>query len=283
MQIPFRIPTPTGEEVRKFLSRQMGDPQPDGTLTPPRPAGTQASHTLTGSGGTAYQQGSTVSTPGGVDRSKEAAPASPVEEPVDFTWSELQAFQDISAFLRPNPRHLKRLVNVYRLVRTLALEKGQTAIHDNPAITTRWLAMCGQWPYTSYAMLHYLDELLEDEQHCNQVKASEVATHNPLAYLYEQVTPRLSEKRQRQLDDDIDNLERLLDGWAKNITWEQLEILRQYTINFNPAIEGELESPREDSSTQPKAQRVPAADNDLGKVDAHHCCQFRPLRISDKR
>jgi hypothetical protein len=266
VQIPFRIPEPTGEEVRTFLSRQMGDPQPKETWAPPSPAGTRASPTPTGKdGGNGHQQGSKASTSAGVDRPKEATPAGPVEEPVDFTWSELKAFQDLSAFLRPNPRHLKRLVNVYRLVRTLALVKGQTAIHDHPATTTRWLAMCGQWPYTSYAMLRHLDDLLEDKQRYDRAKASEVATDNPLAYLYKQVAPRLSEERQQLLDDDIAVLKRLLNGWAGHITWEQLEALRQYTINFNPAIEAELESPPEDSGTQPEVQGGAAASNAAGK------------------
>ena len=253
VQIPFRIPEPTGEEVRAFLSSQMGDPQA------PLPE--------TGEdGSTGYLLGSTASTPVGVGVPKEATPTGPVEEPVDFTWTELQAFQDLSAFLRPNPRHLKRLVNVYRLVRTLALEKGQSAIHDHPAITIRWLAMCGQWPYTSYAMLRYLDDLLQDKQRYDQEKDSEVATHNPLAYLYGQVVPLLSEKRQRLLDDDNSLLERLLDGWAGRLTWEQLEALRKYTINFNPAIEAEHESPPEDSVAQPEAQGVAVTNNAATKL-----------------
>ena len=263
VQIPFRIPEATGEEVRTFLSRQMGDPQPDGTPASPDPTGTPSSPDPAGKDHSIeHRQGSTGSTSVGADRSKEATPAGPVEEPVDFTWSELQAFQELSAFLRPNPRHLKRLVNVYRLVRTLALQKGQAAIYDHPAITTRWLTMCGQWPYTSYAMLRHLDDLLEDKQRYDQAKASEVATHNPLAYLYEQAGPRLSEKRQRLLDDDIALLARLLEGWAGHITWEQLEALRQYTINFNPAIEAELESPAEDSAAQPEGPRGVAAASD---------------------
>jgi hypothetical protein len=253
VQIPFRIPEPTGEEVRSFLSRQMGDPRPDGTRAPAARPGTD--------GSAGRQRGVAPASPPSADRSKEDATADPVEEPVDFTWSELQAFQDLSVFLRPNPRHLKRLVNIYRLVRTLALGKGQAAIHDHPAVTTRWLAMCGQWPYTSYAMLRCLDELLDDEQRYAEVTQSEEATHNPLAYLYREVAPLLAEKRQRLLDDDIALLERLLDGWAGRLTWEQLKALRQYTINFNPAVEAELELPTEDAAARSETLADAAANN----------------------
>jgi uncharacterized protein YjbI with pentapeptide repeats len=242
VQIPFRIPEPTGEEIRTFLSRQMGDPQPAGIWASPAPVGADRSATR--------QAGSVAGTSQGVDRSREGASPVPVEEPVDFTWRELQAFQDLTAFLRPNPRHLKRLVNVYRLIRTLALEKGQTAIHDDPAMTTRWLAMCGQWPYTSYKILRCLDELLEDEQRFAQAQQTEKGTHNPLAYLYGEVAPLLCKDRQRLLDDDIPLFERLLDGWAGHVTWEQLRALRHYTINFNPAVEAELDSPTEDAAAR---------------------------------
>ena len=48
--------------------------------------------------------------------------------------------------LRPNPRHLKRMVNVYRLVQTLAALERRRCPLQNPAAMIRWLVMWGQWP-----------------------------------------------------------------------------------------------------------------------------------------
>jgi hypothetical protein len=254
VQIPFRIPEPTDEEVRGFLSTQMGNPQPPGDpRTEPTPPQTDANGQR---GEDALSEVSTVSPTVEQDRPSES-----IDEPIDFTWIELDAFRELVPFLRPNPRHLKRLVNVYRLVRTLALAKGQTFIHDNPAITVRWLAMCAQWPYTSYALLHYFDGLLEDEKRYTQAMEDENAADNPLAYLYKQVTPSLSKDRQRRLDDEVSLFEGLLDGWFGQVTWKQLEALRQYTVNFNPAIEGELEPlPPKDTAARPETRAADTAN-----------------------
>jgi hypothetical protein len=56
-------------------------------------------------------------------------------------------------------------------------------------------------------------------------------------------------------------LERLLDGWAGHVTWEQLRVLRQYTINFNPAVEAELDSPTEDAAARLETPADAAANN----------------------
>jgi hypothetical protein len=254
VQIPFRIPEPTDEEVRGFLSTQMGNPQPPGDpQTEPSPPQMDAN------GQREEGASAGVST---VSRTVEQGrPFESIDEPIDFTWIELDAFMELAPLLRPNPRHLKRLVNVYRLVRTLALAKGQTFIHENPAITVRWLAMCAQWPYASYALLQYLDGLLEDEDRYTQAMEDDKAAANPLAYLYEHVKPRLSKDRQRRLDDEVSLFERLLDGWFGQVTWKQLEALRQYTVNFNPAIEGELEPPPpKDTAARPQTRDADAAN-----------------------
>jgi hypothetical protein len=89
----------------------------------------------------------------------------------------------------------------------------------------------------------------------------EEAADNPLAYLYEQVTPSLSKDRQRRLDDEVSLFERLLDGWFGQVTWKQLEVLRQYTVNFNPAIEGEFEPlPPKDTVARPETRAADTAN-----------------------
>ena len=63
------------------------------------------------------------------------------------------SIRELSPYLRPNPRHLKRLINVYRLVRALALSRGDEELLANPAALLRWLVMWSQWPATSQTML----------------------------------------------------------------------------------------------------------------------------------
>ena len=89
--------------------------------------------------------------------------------PVAFTWTEYRAFETLTPFLRHNPRRLKRLVNVYRLVRTLAAREGSTQVSGNPLATIRWLALADQWPYAASAMLRRFERLL-DEWEANLVE-----------------------------------------------------------------------------------------------------------------
>lgn len=158
---------------------------------------------------------------------------------VAFTYDELQAFQSLTRFLRPNPRHLKRLVNIYRLVRSLAEYKKEQIILSNPVATIRWLVMCGQWPYTFHAMLWYFDEMLEAQEEGQLI---DFPSSDPLIYLLEAVRSQLSKEKQGKLDDDPDLLRILIKRQEGSLSWEQLKLIRQYTVNFNPAVEAELKS-----------------------------------------
>ena len=65
---------------------------------------------------------------------------------------------------------------------------------------------------------------------------------DPLLYLLNQVDPRLSRDKQDELDDDPESLRKLLELKGERLTWEELRRIRQYTVNFNPAVEGEMGS-----------------------------------------
>jgi hypothetical protein len=175
-----------------------------------------------------------------------------VEPPVDFTYLELQAFDELIPLLRPNPRHIKRMVNVYRLVRNLADYRNEAAIRDDPASTVRWLVMCGQWPYTSFKMLQRLDQLIEDEKAlAATVQLARESDKTPLRCLYDEVTLILSHNKQEVLDDDINLLLQLLDQNEERPGWDLLQLLRQYTINFNPAVEAEIVPATDEVAAQP--------------------------------
>jgi uncharacterized protein YjbI with pentapeptide repeats/Cdc6-like AAA superfamily ATPase len=245
VQIPFHIPQPGEEEIRNFISKQMGDPKPSSEEVVPEDS----------SGEQQLQRGRSLnsqeSKPGKGTDGESLPPPPPPPEPVAFTHDELKAFEDVASFLRPNPRHLKRLVNVYRLVRSLAAAKAERAILDKPAATIRWLVICAQWPYTSQEMLRQFGEMLEEQD--GRIPAG----GDPLLYLFDQASLHLSKEKQRELDDDPKALRKLLGRNGERLTWEELRRIRQYTVNFNPEGEAkmwaltEAEQPVESPGAEP--------------------------------
>jgi hypothetical protein len=154
---------------------------------------------------------------------------------VPFSYAELQAFERFAALMRPNPRHLKRMVNVYRLVRTLARSNADEALLQNPAAMIRWLVMWGQWPYASLRMLELFDELL-DETAEGEVPEG-LGGGDPLVYLLGKVEPRLDATTRNRLDDQAEDLRVLLKEDGAAFSWTELRSIRKYTVNFNPAVE----------------------------------------------
>ena len=155
-----------------------------------------------------------------------------------FSYAELQAFERFAALLRPNPRHLKRMVNVYRLVRTLAHSNTDDVLLENPAAMVRWLVMWGQWPYTSLKMLERFDELLEET--AEDAVPEGLGDGDPLVYLLGEVEPGLDALTRERLDDEADDLRALLNAAGAAFSWQELQRIRKYTVNFNPAVEERL-------------------------------------------
>ncbi len=232
IQIPFRIPTPNRSEIQDFLSKQMGDPKAPVSETP--------EERIAALKRLLDEQTDLVDTAANATPEAEPVAAPPVRTRAEaaFAYDELRAFQQIADVLRPNPRHLKRLVNVYRLVRTLADYRSASVILDNPAATIRWLVLSAQWSYTSYVMLRCYDDWCEKPAGRAAVVEA-CGSNDPLLWLYGKVKSGLDPKRQALLDDDPDLLEALLNLPQGRVSWDELDIIRRYTINFNPAVEGE--------------------------------------------
>ncbi|MBL7186555.1 MAG: hypothetical protein ISS70_09525 [Phycisphaerae bacterium] len=68
-----------------------------------------------------------------------------LQEDVVDTLDELRAFQDHQRFLEDNPREIKRLVNVHRLVKIL-LQKNTPWTGDRQRKLVKWLIFCAHWP-----------------------------------------------------------------------------------------------------------------------------------------
>lgn len=241
VQIPFRIPEPGPDEVTAFVASQLGGPErEDGVQTvhgdtggAPDPAGddTPASAAPGPSGRDAPERSRPPAraTPG-----PPAVDDAPSEEAVPFTPTEREAFERFSPYLRPNPRHLKRLVNVYRLVRALARSQHESLILERPAATIRWLVMWSQWPYTSRAMLARYDERLDE---WGGSVPPDTPAGEPLLHLLNDVESSLDPVMRAALDDDPPRLRDLLALEDCTLSWEEIARIRRYTVNFNPAVE----------------------------------------------
>jgi len=243
VQIPFLIPKANPEEVKGFLRAEMpvssvaaATGNGGGALSGPEranPTDTFGFELSDYGTGTAEEQ-PTPPQDGDPD-------TGPDDERPTFDQAEVEAFQAWVRFMRRNPRHIKRLINVYRLVRTLAIRGNAEEIVRTPETTIAWIVMCAQWPYTVSLMLRAFEAVLEKVEKVEKVEKKDGGTFpraKALPKLYSTVKPKIHREAQHAIDDDVGELEKLLKEVP--MTWDQLEVLRKYTLNFNPAIEKAL-------------------------------------------
>lgn len=69
------------------------------------------------------------------------------------TADELQAFQDYSDFLEDNPREIKRLINIHRLIKILLQKQNTSWSSERQRKLVKWLIFCDRWP-------HLVDDVL---------------------------------------------------------------------------------------------------------------------------
>ena len=123
-------------------------------------------------------------------------------------------------------------------MRTLAHANADDALLQNPAAMIRWLVMWGQWPYTSLKMLERFDELLEET--ADDAVPEGLGGDDPLVYLLAEVEPELDAPLRNRLDDQAEDLRTLLKADGAAFSWLELQRIRKYTVNFNPAVEERL-------------------------------------------
>jgi len=160
---------------------------------------------------------------------------------IGFTPAELETFQSLSIYLVRNPRHIKRLVNTYSLIRKLAERTPNGKIVFNaPEATLKWLILSSQWPFTVQTMRQAFDDELEVRRADESLPGDDDA----LSRLYQKANERIeadesSKKERARLDGDLGVLAKMIGDSLRVLTSEQLNLLRAYSINFNPA-EGTL-------------------------------------------
>ncbi len=181
--------------------------------------------------------------------------------PVTLPKKERDAFKFFTADLIPNPRRIKRMVNVYRFVRQL-MEFPEAEQDERRAKQIRWIILSEQWPFRTAWML----QEIEDIDQRGKLTAS--YRKKPLSNVYEIVKPQvLNEEMEKflEIDNDPDLFNRFIQNWKKNIkingeavpeyvingthiTVDDIEGvreplrygLRQLTFNLNPAIQHEV-------------------------------------------
>jgi len=215
VQIPFSIPAPSTEEISLFLS---------GHISPPASQRSQ---------GVPDKQG--LETEGvGVGRAAPVTvarkpPRSPMPEPellipkAAFSEEESDAFLKLAGFVRGNPRHMKRLANVYRLVRALAQRREEGFVLRDPGKTLWWLLLCGQWPAAAKVLLE-------------ELQSASLGTgdiHDLFESPFDLLTKKIEEREISGLEDSF-TLRKLLMQTDLEPSWDQLAVLARFTINFIP-------------------------------------------------
>ncbi len=96
---------------------------------------------------------------------------------VEDTAEELAAFGDYQEFLEDNPREIKRLVNVHRLVKIILQREGISWPAERQRKLIKWLIFCARWP-------ELLDDLLTEAK-------TDLAAPNPLDQMLDKlaITP----------------------------------------------------------------------------------------------
>lgn len=155
-----------------------------------------------------------------------------------FDPKETEAFYLLSKYLYRNPRHIKRLVNTFSLIRMLVSHSSRiedALVLNAPETMLKWLILSSQWPLTAQIMLYEFE---------NEVQASPYTPlpedDDALTRLYEKAMRRLAanpdlRKERDRLDYDPDMLENLIRDGMTIMTSRQLDLLRAFAINFNPA------------------------------------------------
>jgi hypothetical protein len=168
-------------------------------------------------------------------------------EVVDFTLEEQQTFLSFWEYLDPNPRSLKRLVNVYRLVRALIAarqtEEALLALDPlrDPRCLLGWLIVCEQWPYAAYSMLEMMDQYVrctDGEDALGQLARA------PVSELCAEALRHIESEGDcdlQKLDLQYERLESFIRDRLDGLRLGDLYRLRPYTINFNPALSAEVQ------------------------------------------
>jgi hypothetical protein len=262
VQIPFRIPPPPSTALAGYVTSLLWPSaeqrqKDEAAAQAASPAG---SSSRLGSAEPAGSGPATASTGGGKPLAAPAEPASPTargrDEPsvldlaqavvripqwvvpspeVNFLADEREAFEAYAKgeHLSPNPRRVKRILNIYRVVRLL---KPNTTPAERQRMI-KWVVLTEQWPFRTAWLL----QAAEDDGQ-RPAEARQLKDGDGLRSVYRQVLADVNAKDAQpfaSLDADPDLFDTFIET-SPLITVADLRRLRPYTFNLNPALQGEV-------------------------------------------
>lgn len=226
VQLPLTIPKPRQRDVLKYLNTLIEAPVGESNSAAFLPA--SAPKAIDSEAAKMEGQGLSM-TDLELAQANDALEEEGEIEIVTFTLQERSAFRAFSPFMDSTPRSIKRLVNIYRLVRALAKLQRSTVVEEAPAKMILWLLLCQQWPY---ATANLLDAL----------RRSPDSAIN-LEELYRQVALGLDKDatgRHKMLDYDNYVLDEIIAQYGKHITGKDIFTMQSLTLNFHPALATEI-------------------------------------------
>lgn len=87
---------------------------------------------------------------------------------IEDTADELEAFHDYLPFLEDNPREIKRLVNIHRLVKIFLQRRNTAWQRDRQRKLVKWLIFCATWP-------DLIDDILKDSESSSENRLVDLA------------------------------------------------------------------------------------------------------------
>jgi GH25 family lysozyme M1 (1,4-beta-N-acetylmuramidase) len=237
VQIPFRIPHANEEDMKKYVRALLWHSE---EAQQKKQTATELQTDERRSQAEAPSESRDTSSQG-IDNAGEtdSAQIPDDEEPLliaeePFDEAELQAFENYSPFLSPNPRRAKRIVNVYRIARQLKSNLG--ALAPEAPTLIKWMILSEQWPFR----VAWIMQKIEDDYQLKQDLFNQPETS--LEQVYEVVKPRVQDEKAKEfvsMDDDQEVFLMFIQQ-APIITVDVVQKLRSLTFNLNPAMQSEV-------------------------------------------
>jgi hypothetical protein len=167
-----------------------------------------------------------------------------ISEPTDgelsLAMDEIEILSEFSRDFVSNPRRIKRLINIYLLVRTLVTRSHLGQVHGHgwlkkPHHLVGWLILCEQWPYLAQVMLALLD--LNWARVRSQPELLSKLSMAPVLELYEisqLYLTRCGDEALQKLDLSHDRLPSLIEAHLADLTLADVQRLRLFTSSLTP-------------------------------------------------
>ncbi len=258
VQIPFRIPEPDEDNRKSYVASLLASE----AITPLQSiTNVSLAHQTTQPAETRVQSSDSNIVPtqpasetppverqsGSTDTPTPVPAVQPKTIEVSTTKGEKLAFEGYAKYLSPNPRRIKRIVNVYRVARLLP----RSLTESQRRKLIKWVILSEQWPLR---LSWILEEIENDEQQFpdgNMPDSNKGAEDKPAAerrYNANCTLGEVFEKIREQFQNTartttLDGDPELFEQFVKQeplLTVEDNKWLRPLSFNLNPAIRQEI-------------------------------------------